>query len=316
MPDSSEQVVVCLGYASEYVFGDFAKCLFARGIHCLEIDMIQPGWRDRVTEALRYPRRILFTSQHPYLGRIAWRSLFHGNIDLLTLPEALELLSPDRCYYVPHDFIAPIKDEEISALRDVTAALMPSDAFWYLRRITQVYNVGWIRTLTAPDVERPEPISLLFLPSEIAAYQKLGVDCFLQTFAPILDLKPVIKLPLLEDIAPFVDALQVRGLTVIDAALNASVYIQASTIVVSNGLSSILGESLQQGRVTICLIDGVHAEDFQRASLSGLDDLHLLSPAAAAEQIRQWQAAPESLPRGDASRAKPFDFEQVLKLIA
>jgi hypothetical protein len=316
MPDSSEQVVVCLGYGSEYVFGDFAKCLRARDIRCLEIDMMQPGWRDRVADTLRYPRRILFTSQHPYLGGIVWKSLYQQDVDLLTLPEALELLSPERCYYVPHDFMTPIKDDEISALKDVTAALMPSDAFWYLRRITQVCDVGWIRTLTAPDVQRPEPIPLLLLPSEIGAYQKHGVDRFLRTFGPILDLKPAIKLPLMEGIAPFVDALQARGLTVMDAALNASVYIQASTIVVSNGLSSVLGESLQQGRATICLIDGVHAESLQRANLSGLDDLYLLSPAAAAEQIRHWQAAPETLPRGDISRAKPFDFEQVVKLIS
>lgn len=316
MPSSTDQVVVCLGYASEYVFGDFAKCLRARGIHCIELDMIQPDWRDHLAEALRYPRRILFTSQHPYLGHIVWKALFQQDVDLLTLPEALELLSPDRCYYVPHDFMSPIKDEEVSALKSVTAALMPSNAYWYLRRVTQVYDVGWIRTLSAPGITCPDPIPLLFLPSEIGGYQKHGVNHFLRTFAPILDIEPVIKFPLMEGIAPFVDALQARGLTVVDAALNASIYIQASTIVVSNGLSSILGESLQQGRITICLIDGMHAESVQRNNLAGLDNLHLLSPAAAAEQIGRWQNAPESMPHNNTSSARSFDFDRVLQLIS
>jgi hypothetical protein len=255
------------------------------------------------------------SSQHPYINNIAWAHFYRYESDLIDLQEAIDLLSPDRVFYVPHDLAFPIKDEEVLALKAVTAALMPSDAFWYLRRITNVFNVGWIGNLK-PEGPQTAPTSagIAFLPSEIGYYRDLGPDYFIHIFESIWPLKPTVKFPLMDGIEIFEDALRDLGIDVLPMRSSAAQLIDSSSIVLANGLSSIIFEAHSRGRQTICLMDASQPEKLQRQHFAALDGLKLLPIEKAADYVRSLGAYTLTTP--DEAMSPPFDYDLVYRLLA
>lgn len=307
-----DQVVVCVGHGSEYAFSALAAKLQASGLNCIELNTINKGWREKLPTILSYKRRTILSSQHPYLNRKAWAHFYRLETDIIDLPEAIDLISPHRVFYVPHDLGFPIKDEEVIALAGVTAALMPSDAFWYLRRITKVFNVGWIGNLTAPNCEAIEN-KVVFLPSEMGYYSTLGLAHFIRTFEPVFELNPVIKFPMMDGIEPFEVALRNLGLEVLPTNYSAAKLIESSLVIISNGLSSIIFEAHSRGRHTICLIDGSQPEELQRDHFAVLDDLRLIPVEKTSEHVDSVQDK-EGV-HGRPTKTSSFNYDLVYGLL-
>jgi hypothetical protein len=312
--DLREHVVVCIGHGSEYSLRTLAAKLSASGLNCVEIDTIEPGWREMLPHVRSFKRRTLLSSQHPYLNKRAWAHFYKFDTDIIDLPEAVDLIAPERVFYIPHDLGFPIKDDETIALAQVTAALMPSDAFWYLRRVTKVFNVGWIGNLGS-DISHPleSANKLAFLPSEIGYYLRRGIDHFLKTFDAVLGLQPTIKLPVMDGVEPLEHALRKLGHDVLPARISAGSLINSSEIVISNGLSSIVFEAHSRGRRTICLIDGSQPEALQRDYFSALSELALIPP----DQVKSHTLSVlnDTALLKDTGRNHGFDYNLVLKLI-
>lgn len=307
-------VVVCIGHGSEYSLHKLAEKLSGSGLNCVEINTLELEWRKKLSFVHSFKRRTLLSSQHPYLNRRAWRQFYKFDTDIIDLPEAIDLIMPERVFYIPHDLGFPIKDEEITALAHVTAALMPSNAFWYLGRVTKVFNVGWIGNLGADSSQSLTPINeCAFLPSEIGYYLRHGVDHFLKIFDPVLALKPAIKFPMMDGVEVLERTLKSLGHNVLPMRTSASSLINSSQIIVSNGISSIVFESYSRGRRTICLVDGSQPESLQRDYFAALRDIALIP----SEQVQSYvQSTLSTITPSEMERdSQAFDYDFVLNLI-
>lgn len=316
MPEpSDDHLVVCVGHGCEYVLGGLASRLRAAGLRCLELNTFECDWRQNLTQVKSFPKRTLLSSQHPYIDRRTWRHFYGFDTDIISLSEAIDLIRPSRTYYIPHDLTCPIKDEEAIALCDVTAALMPNDDYWYLRRFTKVYNVGWIGDVAdSSDWSYGEGSGVAFLPSEIGYYARAGVDKFMDAFSPVWGLKPIVKFPMMEGVDEFERAVRGLGLIVVPSDVRAERLIENSAIVVSNGLSSIMMESYKRGRFTICLEDGSQPVDLQKEYFAKNRDISLCRIGDLATLVDENITVARN--KMNAAKSGSFDFELVLGLIS
>jgi hypothetical protein len=300
MPEQS-CVAVFAGYASEYPFRELAKRLRVSGVNVTELDMSCTNWRLSLSDIMSHSRRVLFSSQHPYMGAREYEHIYGIQDDILNLSCIIELTSPTASYFLPHDLVTPIKDHEIPALALMTGALMPHSSFAQLRDVVDVISVGWIGELafsSAPSHNRRFKFSLL--PSEMGYFLRKGLDHFLEFFGPLLALSPIVKLPRMKQSAHLSSELKRLGVTIVSPETPAEHVIACTNVVVSNGLSSILAEASYFGRIPICLIDGIHSESAQRHYLRATPTVLYFSPQQAAEYL---------LSMSDSFLARPISYQ-------
>ena len=286
--NNHEYIAVFVGYASEYPFRDLAKQLRSIGVNVAELDMSCSHWRSFVPGIMTHSTRILFSSQHPYMGKKEYEHIFGIKDDVLNLSGIIDLIEPSASYFVPHDLVTPIKKHEVPALALINGAFMPNTSFTHIRDVVEVFDAGWIGALafsTAPV--KPHSFTVSVLPSEIGYFQRRGLDRFLEMFGPLFAFKPIFKLPRMKGLDHLSDALTRLGVNLAPSETPAEHVIACSDVVVSNGLSSVLAEASYFGRMPVCIIDGIHSESLQRQYLSSTPDVVYALPHTAPEIIQR-----------------------------
>lgn len=307
---------VFAGVGSEYSLAPLADFLRKRGRNCIEIDMVREGWRDALVQAQRAGRRILVSSQHPYMNGYHYHVYYGTDLDVVNVPELQAILQPDRSYFVPHDLLSPIKESEIAGLTLFDAVLMPSDSWWYLSTYIRCENVGWIKAAptNAPEIART-PLRIAWLPSEIGAWLARPAGLFEEVYRDLLVLCPLFKAPAFPGTQAMIDLAVGAGCQVFDASVQSSVLINQSHVVVSNGLSSICAEAALRGLPTLCIDDGSVESFYLRDHWQALPGVAVHAPDRAWALLSSWRDHPERLPSRTSSVIVPFDFEKAASIV-
>ncbi|KKW94091.1 hypothetical protein [Sphingobium chungbukense] len=307
---------VFAGVGSEYSLAPLAAFLRKRGRHCIEIDMMRADWRDAVAHALGAKRRILVSSQHPYMNGHHYHIYYGTDLDVLNVPELQGVLQPDRSYFVPHDLLSPIKGSEIVGLTLFDAILMPSDSWWYLSTYVRCENVGWIKAAqdNIPEIART-PLQIAWLPSEIGAWLARPAGLFEEVYRDLLTLRPLFKAPAFPGTQAMIDLAGGAGCQVFDASVQSSVLIDQSHAVVSNGLSSICAEAALRGVPTLCIDDGSVESWYLRDHWQALPGVTVHAPDRAWELLTSWRDHPERIPSRAPSVIAPFDFDKAATIV-
>ncbi|WP_340268581.1 hypothetical protein [Sphingobium mellinum] len=304
------------GVGSEYSLGPLADFLRKQGRHCIELDMVRAGWRAALAQALEARRRILVSSQHPYLNGHHYHVYYGTDLDVLNVPELQEVLQPNRSYFVPHDLLSPIKESEIAGLTLFDAILMPSDSWWYLSTYVPCETVGWIKAAqnNTPAIARV-PLRIAWLPSEIGAWLARPSGLFEEVYRDLLALCPLFKPPAFPGTQSMIELALSAGCQVFDASVQSSLLIDQSHVVVSNGLSSICAEAALRGVPTLCIDDGSVESGYLRDHWQALPEVAVHTPDRAWALLSSWRDHPERIPSRTSSIIAPFDFEKAAAIV-
>lgn len=299
------------GIGSEYPFHSFASYVRHQGHDVLEIDMYQNGWRELINTFCLGGSYTLVTSHHPYMDDYRHQIEFGTNADIDSTPEFISKWRPANIFYVPHDIVEPIKDEEIFFIKNFTALLMPDSKWKWLDDRTQIFDVGFIKNV---DDSQAKYTDITFLPSEIAFYLRVGWVHFYNNFSDILELKPRIKLPFFPGTQEIENRLIELDCEVVDSSASSTSLISRSQIVVSNGLSSIIGESSLAGVRTICVMDDIHPRHEQIALFGDTPLVRFADRKNAANLIRELLADHSNQQQHPSTSL--FDYHRVLDIIS
>lgn len=311
-----ETCYVFAGVGSEYSLAPLADFLRKRGRNCVEIDMVREGWRDALCQTQRSRRRILVSSQHPYMNGHHYHLYYGTELDILNVPELQAVLKPDRSYFVPHDLLSPIKDSEIAGLTLFDAILMPSDSWWYLSTYVRCENVGWIKAGVIPNPEMAQsPLQVAWLPSEIGAWLARPTGLFEEAYRGLMDFRPLFKVPDFPGTQAMIDLAVGAGCQVFDASVLSSVLINQSHVVVSNGLSSICAEAALSGLPTLCIDDGSVESGYLRDHWRDFPEVAVHAPDRAWMLLSGWRDHPEQCQSRTAAVITPFDFEKAAAMV-
>jgi hypothetical protein len=176
-------------------------------------------------------------------------------MDVESLPLLVARYRPHKTYFIPHDLVEPIKDEELTALNLVDAIFLPDSRHWYLAQYTDIYVSGWIGS--SANRYFPE-VTIVLLPSEIAFYMAAGPDAFARVFAEVLQWRPRVKFPVFPGVETLERIAADYGCEVIAASTPSGAVIESGRIIVTNGLSSIVAEAVLSQRSVVCLADQTH----------------------------------------------------------
>lgn len=307
---------VFAGVGSEYSLAPLADFLRKRGRNCIEIDMARQGWRDALMQAQRAKRRILVSSQHPYMNGYHYHVYYGVDLDVANVPELQAVLQPNRSYFVPHDLLCPIKESEIAGLTLFNAVLMPSDSWWYLSTYVRCETVGWIKAAPTYNAEiAPATLQIAWLPSEIGAWATRPIGLFEEVYKDLLALRPLFKAPAFPSTQAMIEAAERAGCQVFDASVQSSVLINQSHVVISNGLSSICAEAALSGLTAFCIDDGSVESWYLRDHWQALPEVAIHAPDRAWTLLSSWRAHPERLPLRTPSVIMPFDFEKAAFIV-
>jgi hypothetical protein len=299
------------GIGSEYPFLSLAAFVRQSGHEVLEIDMYQNGWRERINNFYLSGSFTLVTSHHPYMDQYRHQMEFGIKADIESTPEFISKWHPNKIFYIPHDIVEPIKDEEIWFVKNFTAILMPDSNWQWLSDKTQVFDIGFIKNISETNADFSD---ITFLPSEIAFYLRAGWNTFFNSFIEIISLKPRIKFPAFPGTQEFEDKLSAMGCDVVNSTINSSALISRSKIIISNGLSSIVRESSMARVRTICVMDDVHPRREQFALFGSEPFVKLIERQNTTNYIIELLANKFDHPPSQPT--KLFDYHRALDIIS
>jgi hypothetical protein len=302
--------VVTAGYGSEYVLGNVVQHLRHAGIPCVELDMLFEEWRRRLDEAPTATRTVLLTSQHPVLDTAAY-TRHHGlESDNLSLTETIALVRPDKTFFFAHDLSDQMHAEEVLALGEVTAALMPDERTWWLRRWVDVHVIGWVKSVQPLNLPSLPTRPWAFMPTDVITYSLRDIEHFHSAFGDLTRMKPAFKLPVYPGLDQLRKVLLDAGCHEIDAGVSASTVVNAYPTLISNGVSSTLAEAALAGKDVLCIMDGIHEPAKQMRLFGRYANVTFCKPAEVARALQ----SPE---RGRTFKPslQPFDFDLLLRLI-
>lgn len=302
--------IVTIGYGSEYPFDAVVKQLRARGFECYEIDMAAPSWRNTLHDASNLRNHVLLTSQHPGQDRIQFRNFYGFDADIIDLSQAMHFIRPARSYYVPHDLVTPIHDEETLFLKELSGALMPDDRFWYLRKFTQVHEIGWIKAVPNSDKISLPSGQAVFLPSELGTWIKQPPESFQSTFSSVLDQRIPFKMPKMPGLEVLRRLLVSAGCEEIPAELSSTTVIQHYDTVISMGDSSVMIEGAWMGKRCICVADGHVPIAVQRSAFAPYTNIEIIPPDGLADALIR--ASP---PHPTSAIQRQLDIEKLINIL-
>lgn len=302
--------VFTAGYGSEYVLGNLAQHLRKAGLPCIELDMLFDGWRRRFENAPTAARTVLLTSQHPVLNSGVYAGHHGLAADCLSLTEMIALVRPDKTFFFSHDLTDQVHPEEPLALGEITAALMPDEQSWWLRRWVDVFVVGWVKSLPPLSLPDLPPRPWAFMPTDVITYSLRGPEHFLSVFGDLLRMQPAFKLPVYPGLNRLQEVMLEAGCHEIEAGVSAHTVINHYPTIISNGVSSTLAETALAGKDAICIMDGLHAPEKQLRLFGRYKNIHLCKPTEIADAL-------QSADRGRVTEPslQPFDLNLLLRLI-
>ena len=277
--NSMQPELYFFGLAGEFILGAVANELRKRGWNCYVFDFIDSQTLPRLNAQLQSSRapKIVLSSQHPAYSIAHYAPLIENAAYVPTLSDVCRMVNPLRTLLFAHDLSDPIHSDEIQSLREVTAFFVPTDGYWWLSRYTKVINAGWPKLISgsAPPLSDRK---IAVLPTDVGTYALKGQETFGLVFSGLSGSLFVFKLPFFSKTDHLSEELETLGGRLVDPKSSSIDLIQASEVVVSNGLSSIVTESALLGKDTICLIDGIHSDVEQRRRFMRYPNVTLVKP--------------------------------------
>ncbi len=267
--------VITSGVDSEYVLGGLASALQAAGygVHELDFGVIKHDVRPFL-EQFSQAGVAYVTSAHTNLtSRLATSiapHLIEKYPNYLSPLEVMAHLKPSRTFYVPHDLLSPFGDSTLDEYRfldlydHILAPFEVPDLQSRLGKHTRVHVAGWIKYRADSRDSHPDlslgsattPRVAVFLSFVEHFQKKFGAAGTADYFKPILTPNVRVKLPVWHGIEEMERAIRDRtNATVVSARCPSTSLIDQSDIVLCNGASSILAESILSGVPAICLLD-------------------------------------------------------------
>lgn len=328
-------IVVTSGVDSEYVLGGLAEYLRRKDfrLHELDFGITQEDVRP-LLEQLRSESVAYVTSAHTNLtSRMAETIAPHLRKKYPYYLAPLEIfayLNPAKSFYIPHDLLSPFGEDNLEEYRflDLFDHIMSpyddSGLQSHIGKHTQVHHAGWIKSRDTDQHEDSIYLPKLhnypritFFISFVEHLQlKYGAVGIAEHFREILVEGVRVKLPVWKGAEQIEVAIREHtDATVVNSHCQSTSLIAQSDVVICNGASSIIAESILRGVPVICLVDD-EAEPAldKRKKLSGFPQV-VFHDFQARTRISEnaWSAA---LAQQLTLQLKPFDFELMNQLLS
>lgn len=302
----NEVTFLFYGFGSEYILHPLYIEMSKRGNNCVEIDAFITKNSKILIDTLVGKTVVFITSAHLLLDKKNFTDFYPNTNTFYSVLEIISRLRPLRSIYIPHDLTQPLIRNERQFINQFDVFLTPCEPFTSAyEQYCNVIEVGWIKYRKQQSKSKKSAIWFL---SDYVLYVKMGPEKSYRVLASIVQQGVAIKFPAWTDSNRFEQFFKKQGVHVYSSLENTVDLIQDHSIILTNGLSSIIAESYFLGKTTVNIVEGSHYGTDKEYLLDMFPQLIMI------EKREDFQLSHIKIQKRE-SVLKPFDMERVIEVI-
>ncbi|MCM3128280.1 hypothetical protein ACFQ3J_18330 [Paenibacillus provencensis] len=302
-----DRIYLFFGYSSEYVLNPLYTEMCKMGYRCVEIEMSSHKDIRSTVKSIKGQEIVLITSAHLFYDAHNFEKTFnYRHSEWTHCLELIEFLNPIKKVYYPHDLTSPLTEWDVDYISLFDLFLSPLPYLDHFNRYLRTVEVGWIKKRSL-SVNTGNKNQLTHLFSNINFFERMDFKDFYKYWAPLYDLGVGVKLPKWQSSNVLEQKLHSCGVRIVPSSSNIFEIIENSSVVVTNGTSSVNIEAALCGKHVVNIWDGVSSLQEHRKSFNGLPQIKILPFLDAVSYIREIKNAQEELDKFE-DILKPFDF--------
>jgi hypothetical protein len=292
--DLRELTYLFYGHGCEYVLHPLFEEMNSLGYNCVEVDTLTKDFEE-LLPSLKEKKLVFLTSAHFLLDHENFTHFYETNHKIYSPLELLSILHPTLSVFMPHDLSSPVSNDEFLYLSLFDLCLLPWEGLYFLRNYVDCLVTGWpkagicaknisnskvsdfVNMKNAEDnVSAGEPsYQAVWFVSNITNHLERGFDHFLNWMSPLTSQNVAVKLPQWTNIEDVEAKLIKAGVTVIPSYTNIFKVMNHTSVVITNGTSSIVTESRLYGKKTINIRSDCELTD-SRILFRNLPDIYFV----------------------------------------
>ena len=305
-----KRLYIFFGYWIEYTLNPLYQYMKEQGYNCIEITPSNCIDMRKTLLKLNAKENIFITSAHVFIDNTSKKF----NDTHLAALEAIDILSPQKKIYYPHDFTDLLEECGMPWLNSIfDLILFPIDGYAHLAcNGKSVYNVGWIKKIKKTG--NGERFKVGHGIGEWGHHIKKGSEHIQNVFKKIWEQGVIVKSANTRTWEEQKLFFEKNNVNYIDSSRSIFDLIDTCEIMLTNGITSVNIESALSGRYTINMLDNIVPKEVHEKFFKGVPNLKMMPIEDTAELLKAYYKG-DFIPEQGEDILKPFDFKKAVELI-